>query len=37
MKLLIDNPKPAIDAFLEIYGDKINILYKGYQVIIQKK
>lgn len=36
MKKHIDNPKPAIDAFLEIYADKINVLYKDYQVIIEK-
>ena len=36
MKKYIDNPKPAIDAFLEIYGDKINVMYKNYQVIIEK-
>jgi predicted O-methyltransferase YrrM len=36
MKKYIDNPKPAIDAFLEIYADKINILYKDHQVIIEK-
>jgi predicted O-methyltransferase YrrM len=36
MKKHIDNPKPAIDAFLEIYADKITILYKGYQVIVEK-
>jgi predicted O-methyltransferase YrrM len=36
MKKFIDNPKPAIDAFLEIYADKINVMYKNYQVIIEK-
>jgi predicted O-methyltransferase YrrM len=36
MKTYIDNPKPAIDAFLEIYADKITVLYKGYQVLIEK-
>lgn len=36
MKKYIDNPKSAIDAFLEIYSDKINILFKDYQVIIEK-
>ena len=36
MKIYIDNPKPAIDAFLDIYADKINVLYKNYQVIIEK-
>ncbi|MBP5975114.1 class I SAM-dependent methyltransferase [Brasilonema sp. CT11] len=30
------NPKPAIDAFLSIYGHKIKLLYKEYQVWIQK-
>ena len=36
MKKFIDNPKVAIDAFLEIYADKITILYKNHQVIIEK-
>jgi predicted O-methyltransferase YrrM len=36
MKKFIDNPKPAIDAFLEIYADKLTVLYKDYQVIIEK-
>ena len=30
-------PKPAIYAFLLIYHHKINLLYKDYQVWIQKK
>lgn len=29
-------PKPAIDAFLDIYADKIKVLLKDYQVIIEK-
>ena len=33
MNNYIDNPKPAIDAFLEIYANKITLLYKDYQVI----
>ena len=37
MNNYIDNPKPAIDAFLEIYANKITLLYKDYQVIIKKK
>jgi predicted O-methyltransferase YrrM len=36
MNNYIDNPKPAIDAFLEIYANKITLLYKDYQVIIKK-
>jgi hypothetical protein len=36
MKKFVDNPKPAIDAFLEIYAHKIIVLYKNYQVIIKK-
>ena len=36
MKKFVDNPKPAIDAFLEIYANKINVLYKNHQVIIKK-
>jgi hypothetical protein len=30
------HPKLAIDAFLTIFRDKIQIIFKGYQVIIQK-
>ena len=37
MNNYIDNPKPAIDAFLELYANKITLLYKDYQVIIKKK
>lgn len=36
MKKSVDNPKPAIDAFLEIYAKNINVLYKNHQVIIEK-
>jgi predicted O-methyltransferase YrrM len=32
----INNPGPAIDSFLQIYKDYINILHKDYQVIVQK-
>jgi predicted O-methyltransferase YrrM len=35
-KTPIDDPKPAIDAFLLIYADKINVLLKNSQVIIEK-
>ena len=35
-KTPIDDPKPAIDAFLLIYADKINVLFKNNQVIIEK-
>lgn len=30
-------PKIAIDSFINIYKTQLNILYKGYQVIIEKK
>lgn len=30
-------PKKAIDAFLQIYGSKLNLIYQGYQVLIQKQ
>lgn len=33
----LDTPQPAIDAFLMIYADKAEVLYKGIQVIIRKK
>jgi hypothetical protein len=36
MNKFVDNPKPAIDAFLEIYANKITVLYKNHQVIIEK-
>lgn len=30
-------PKIAVDAFLAVYGDKIDLLHKSYQVIIRKR
>jgi len=33
----LNTPKPAIDAFLTIYKEKIEIMYIGIQVIIRKK
>lgn len=33
----LKHPAPAIDAFLSLFQDKINVLHKGYQVVIQKK
>jgi predicted O-methyltransferase YrrM len=30
-------PKPAVDAFLEIYGKKITVLDFGYQVWVRKE
>jgi len=35
-KTPIDDPKAAIDSFLLIYADKINVLLINYQVIIEK-
>lgn len=32
----LDNPKPGIDEFLEIYKDKCTLLHKEYQVFITK-
>jgi len=32
----VDNPKKAIDAFLDIYKDKYILLEKGSQVILKK-
>ena len=32
----IDKPKIAIDSFLKIYENEIELLYSGYQVIIKK-
>jgi predicted O-methyltransferase YrrM len=32
----IDNPYMAIDTFLSFYRDKITVVYKGYQVVVQK-
>jgi hypothetical protein len=29
-------PKIAIDAFTEIYKEKLHIIHKAYQLIIQK-
>ncbi|MDZ7961899.1 MAG: glycosyltransferase [Aulosira sp. DedQUE10] len=33
---LIQHPKLAIDAFLTVFCDKIQVIHQGYQVIIQK-
>lgn len=33
----LDTPQPAIDAFLSIYEEKVEVLFKGIQVIIRKK
>lgn len=30
-------PKLAVDAFLKVYANKIEILHRGYQLIIKKK
>jgi predicted O-methyltransferase YrrM len=32
----IDDPKPAIDAFIHLYADKIKVLFINQQVIIRK-
>ena len=32
----LNTPKPAIDAFLSIYQEKIEVLFMGMQVIIRK-
>ena len=29
-------PRPAIDAFLKVYANKISVLSKGYQVWVRK-
>ncbi|CAG8645401.1 4707_t:CDS:1, partial [Cetraspora pellucida] len=31
-----NNPKIAIDAFIKCYEPKIDIIHKGYQIIIKK-
>ncbi|UAJ73052.1 class I SAM-dependent methyltransferase [Synechocystis sp. PCC 7339] len=30
------HPKLAINSFLEVFQDRVKIIYKGYQVIVQK-
>lgn len=32
----LDRPKPAIDAFLQIYANHLRVIYRGYQLIIEK-
>lgn len=32
-----EQPKPAVDFLLEYFGDRYDLLEKGYQVIVQKK
>ncbi|MBD2359581.1 glycosyltransferase [Tolypothrix sp. FACHB-123] len=34
---LTQHPKLAIDAFLRVFSEKIQVIYQGYQVIVQKK
>jgi len=31
------HPRPAIDAFLHIYAEKVALVHQGYQVCIQKR
>lgn len=33
---VLDNPKPAINAFLSIYSDRIDVLVQGYQVWVRR-
>jgi len=35
-KATIDKPKIAVDSFLSVYSNRCKVLYKGYQVIIEK-
>jgi len=33
----LDTPRPAIDSFLAIYANSIEVIHKGIQVIVTKK
>lgn len=33
----IYRPKIAIDAFCDVYSDKINVIYVGQQAVVQKR
>jgi len=30
-------PKPAIDAFTNLFAEELNIVHVGYQLVVQKK
>ena len=36
-RLLQESPKPAIDAFVNLFHDEIDILHRAHQVILRKK
>jgi hypothetical protein len=33
---LLQRPKVAIDAFVNMFEDELNIAYSGYQLIVRK-
>ena len=33
----LHRPKPAIDAFTNLFAEELDIVHMGYQLIIQKK
>lgn len=35
--LLLNRPKPAVDAFTAIFGQELFVLHNGYQVAVQKR
>lgn len=34
---ILHRPKPAIDAFVNLFAEDLNIVHVGYQLIVQKK
>ena len=36
-KPLVDRPQLAIDLFLEMVADQVEILHQDYQIIIRKR
>lgn len=34
---ILHRPKPAIDAFTNLFAEELNIIHVGYQLVIQKK
>ena len=34
---ILHRPKPAIDAFTNLFAEELNIVHVGYQLVVQKK
>ena len=34
---ILHRPKPAVDAFTNLFAEELNIIHVGYQLVVQKK